>query len=116
MKTERYGDWNAKGRQLTEETDRNGAPYYEKVQELLRAHEEKKQDLLRSNMSSHGSEKIHHSLMEGEKKAKYTIDYSSYGGAPRWWLKLGKKYIKHAGWSINDAKKVLFRANKKNMV
>ena len=42
----RYGDWGAKARELTEETDRNGATYFEKVQELRRDHEKKKQDIL----------------------------------------------------------------------
>jgi len=34
----RYGDHNAKGRELTAETDRNGAPYYQKVQEMIKRH------------------------------------------------------------------------------
>ena len=34
----RYGDHNAKGRELTAETDRNGAPYYQIVQEMIKKH------------------------------------------------------------------------------
>ena len=34
----RYDDHSRKARELTEYTDRNGAPYFEKVQGMLRAH------------------------------------------------------------------------------
>ncbi len=38
----RSGPWNAKAIELTEYTDKHGAPYYEKVQELIKRHMEKK--------------------------------------------------------------------------
>lgn len=34
----RYDDHSRKAREITEYTDRNGAPYYEKVQGMLREH------------------------------------------------------------------------------
>jgi len=53
---QRFGDWNAVGRALTEETDRNGAPYYQKANEAkqrMNTQELKKQNL-EKGMMSHG--------------------------------------------------------------
>ncbi len=45
----RSGPWNAKAIELTEYTDKHGAPYYEKVQELIKRHIEKqKLDAIRN--------------------------------------------------------------------